>query len=205
MRSAINDLQAIALGKDKLTVEDVKKQAQRDDRQEIFDALKIVFKTTTAETANSATENLDEDADTFLQWIRENAPREYKRDDDLVRAYYWISEADLFNGRIRSRMNWKLLKYVFQFSTVGVALAKDEKYSGWTKYQYPSKIRRMGSSRGARNKLESISSKMGEKLHLSQRDVKSSLPMFAEFLDHYEELDAQLELDEDEVEFIQSF
>jgi replication factor C large subunit len=205
MRSAINDLQAVALGKDRLTVEDVKTIAQRDDRQEIFDALKIVFKTTTAETANSATQNLDEDADTFLQWIRENAPREYKRSEDLARAYYWISEADLYNGRIRSRMNWKLLRYVFQFSTVGVALAKDEKYSGWTKYQYPSKIRRMGSSRGARNKLDSISGKLGEKLHMSKKDVKGSLPMFADFLDNYGDLQRQLELEDDEVEFIKEF
>ncbi|MFB6099766.1 MAG: replication factor C large subunit, partial [Candidatus Nanohalobium sp.] len=205
MRSAINDLQAAALGKDKLTVEDVKQQASRDDRQDIFDALKIVFKTTTASTANQATQNLDEDADTFLQWIRENAPREYEREEDLARAYYWISQADLFNGRIRSRMNWKLMKYVFQFSTVGVALAKDEKYSGWTKYQYPSKIRRMGSSRGARNKLDSVSGKLGEKLHMSKKDVKSELPMFADFLENYEDLQRQLELEDDEVEFIQDF
>jgi replication factor C large subunit len=205
MRSAINDLQSAALGKEKLTVEDVKKLAPRDDRQEIFDSLKIVFKTSTAKTANSATQNLDEDADTFLQWIRENTPREYKRDEDLARAYYWISEADSFNGRIRSRMNWKLMKYVFQFSTVGVALAKDEKYDGWTKYQYPSKIRRMGSSRGARNKLESISGKLGEKLHMSRKDVKSSLPMFSDFLEHNKQLQRQLQLEDDEVEFIKEF
>jgi replication factor C large subunit len=205
MRSAINDLQALALGKDKLTVEDVKKQAQRDDRQEIFDALKIVFKTRTASTANSATENLDENADTFLQWIRENTPREYKREKDLAHAYYWISQADLYNGRIKRRMNWKLLRYVFQFSTVGVALAKDEKYSGWTKYQYPSKIRRMGSSRGARNKMETISEKLGEKLHMSKKEVKSSLPMFGEFLENYDDLQRQLELEDDEMEFVKSF
>ena len=205
MRSAINDLQSLALGRDKLTVEDVKSQASRDDRQDIFDALKIVFKTSTAETANRATQNLDEDADTFLQWIRENAPREYERDEDLARAYYWISEADLFNGRIRKRMNWKLMKYVFQFSTVGVALSKDEKYSGWTKYQYPSKIRRMGSSRGARNKLDSIGSKMGEKLHMSKKDVKSSLPMYSDFLDHYDGLQDQLGLEDEEVEFIREY
>lgn len=205
MRSAINDLQSAALGKQKLTVEDVKKLAPRDDRQEIFDALKIVFKTSTAETANSATQNLEEDADMFLQWIRENVPREYSQGDDLARAYYWVSKADLFNGRIRSRMNWKLMRYVFQFSTVGVALAKYEKYDGWTKYQYPSKIRRMGSSRASRNKLESISGKMGEKLHMSRKDVKKELPMFADFLDHYTELQRQLQLEDEEVEFIKSF
>lgn len=205
MRSAINDLQSAAIGKEKLTVEDVKKLAPRDDRQEIFDALKIVFKTSTAKTANSATQNLDEDADTLLQWIRENVPREYSRADDLARAYYWVSKADLFNGRIRSRMNWKLMKYVFQFSTVGVALAKDEKYEGWTKYQYPSKIRRMGSSRASRNKLESISRKMGNKLHMSKKDVKKELPMFSDFLDHYPNLQHNLELEDEEVIFIEDF
>jgi replication factor C large subunit len=205
MRSAINDLQALALGREKLAVKDVKSQASRDDRQDIFDALKIVFKTSNASTANQATQNLDEDADTFLEWIRENAPREYERSEDLARAYFWISEADLFNGHIRSRMNWKLMKYVFQFSTVGVALAKDEKYSGWTKYQYPSKIRRMGSSRGARNKLDTIGSKLGEKLHMSKNDVKDDLPMYADLLENYGNLQRQLGLEDDEIEFIRGF
>lgn len=205
MRSAINDLQSIALGKDLVSIDDVKSLDQRDDRQEIFDALKIIFKTQTAKTADNASKNLDEDADNLLQWVRENIPREYKKDEDLASAYEWVSKADLFNGRIRRRMNWKLLRYVFQFSTVGVALSKEEKYKGWTKYQYPSKIKRMGQSRSSRMKLDSISAKLGEKLHISKKDVKSSLPMLASFLDHNDDLGSQLDLEDDEMEFIKSF
>ncbi len=205
MRSAINDLEAVAKGRDKLTVDDLGAIGARDGEQEVFQALKMVFKTENPSTANQATENLDEDADTFLQWIRENTPREYERSDDNARAYNWISKADLFNGRIKRRMNWKLLKYVYLYSTVGVALSKKNKYSGWTRYQYPSKIRKMGTSRASRNKLESISKKIGEKLHISIQESKSELRFVSMLIEDNSEIKEQLQLSDEDVEFLEKF
>ncbi|QKQ98463.1 replication factor C large subunit [Candidatus Nanohaloarchaea archaeon] len=205
MRSAINDLEAVAMGKKKITADDLDVIASRDNRQEIFDSLKIIFKTMNPDNARQATENLDEDAETFMQWIRENIPREYKRPADIAEAYDNISKADVFNGRIMRDQNWKLLKYVYSFSTVGVALSKEEKYSGWTKYQYPSKIKKMGQSRASRNKLESISSKLGEKLHISGNDAVREMPFISQMIDARPEVIEELELEEDEVEFIEEF
>lgn len=205
MRSAINDLEAVALGREKLEKEHIEDLDQRDSRQEIFDALKIIFKTTDAENARRASDNLDEDAETFMQWVRENIPCEYERPEDNEKAYYWISKADLFNGRIRRRMSWSLMKYIYEFSTVGVALSKDEKYSGWTKYQYPSKIKKMGQSRASRKKMGEVTSKIGRKLHLSPRDVKNDLPFYSRLLQNNKALKDQLELEEDEVEFVEKF
>lgn len=205
MRSAINDLELVALGREKLEKEHVEELDQRDSKQEIFDALKIIFKTTDAENARRASENLDEDAETFMQWVRENIPREYERPEDIEKAYSWISKADLFNGRIRRRMSWSLMKYIYEFSTVGVALSKEEKYSGWTKYQYPSKIKKMGQTHASRKKMDEVTSKIGEKLHLSPRDVKNDLPFYSRLLKSNEALEDQLELDEDETEFVKKF
>ena len=205
MRSAINDLEAIAMGKDKITIENVKQQGQRDQEQGIFEALKIIFKTTTASTARQATDNLDEDTDTFLQWIRENTPREYTKPQDLSKAYQRIAKADMYQGRIRQTQNWKLLKHVYNNLTIGIALSKDEKYSGWTKYQYPGYIKQMGQSKAARNQLNTISQKLGEKLHLSQKDAKRTLPFISKMLDHNPELAQKLQLDQDEQEFIKKF
>ncbi|MFB6145588.1 MAG: replication factor C large subunit [Candidatus Nanohaloarchaea archaeon] len=205
MRSAINDLEAVALGKDELTVDDIRAVSNRDVEQDVFEALKMIFKTTNAETARRATDNLDEDPDTFMQWVRENIPREYQRKEDVSEAYDWISKADVFNGRIRRSMNWKLLKYVYHFSTVGVALSKEEKYKGWTRYQYPSKIKKMGSSRASRNKLEAITGKIGKQLHMSRTESVEELPFLAKMFEEKPEIIEQLELDEDEVEFIQDF
>ena len=205
LRSAINDLEAVASGKDRLEVEDIKAVSTRDNEQDVFQALKMVFKTESASTANQATDNLDEDADTWLQWVRENVPREYEKPEDNAEAYNWVSKADLFNGRIRRAMNWKLLKYVYLFSTIGVALSKEQKYKGWTKYQYPSKIRKMGSSRGSRKKLQAISSKIGEKLHISINESKTTLPFIARLMQENPEIQDQLGLDDDEAEFVEEF
>jgi len=205
MRSAINDLEQAALGRDKLEKRHVQEISQRDSRQEIFDALKIIFKTTDAENARQASNNLEEDAETFMQWVRENIPREYKKPRDNAEAYQWISKADLFNGRIRKRMAWSLMKYIYEFSTVGVALSKEEKYKGWTKYQYPSKIKKMGSSRASRQKMDTITTKIGRKLRLSKKDVKTDLPFYSDLIEHNPDLKEQLELEEDEIEFISKF
>jgi replication factor C large subunit len=102
-------------------------------------------------------------------------------------------------------MNWKMLKYVYDFSTIGVALAKEEKYQGWTKYQYPSKIKQMGQSRASRQKLDSISSKMGEKLHMSKKDMKANLPLYANLFRERPEIADSLELNEKEKEFVENF
>ncbi len=205
MRSAINDLEAAATGQEKLEVEDLEAISGRDSQQDIFQALKIIFKTTTAETADSATDNLDEDPDTFLQWVRENIPREYIRTEDTAEAYNWVSKADLFNGRIMRRQNWKLLKYLYKFSTVGVALSKEQKYGGYTRYQYPSKIKKLGSSRASRKKMDSVTSILGEKLHISKSEASDSLPLIADLIEHNPELVDQFEFEEDEVEFIKKF
>ncbi|MFB6190322.1 MAG: replication factor C large subunit [Candidatus Nanohaloarchaea archaeon] len=205
MRSAINDLESVARGRDRLETGDLASLGYRDSEKDVFEALKMVFKTGTAETANRATDNLDEDAETFMQWLRENVPREYRKSGDVSEAYDWLSRADIFNGRIRRTQNWKLLKYVYLLSTVGVALSKDEKYEGWTKYQYPSKIKQMGSSRAARNRLESIGKKVGEKLHVSVQESKQMMPFLAVMLEEHPELQRQLRLSEDEVEFVQEF
>ena len=205
MRSAINDLEACALGKKELTSDDIDVVGTRDNRQEMFDALKMIFKTMNPDTASRATENLDEDADTLVQWVRENIPREYKRSADVERAYNQLSKADLYNGRIRKRMNWKLLKYVYSFSTVGVALSKEEKYSGWTRYQYPSKLIKMGKSRASRAKLDSIGGKVGHKLHVSGRESNRMLPFLSIMLEENPQIQEQLELEDDEVEFIKEF
>ncbi|MFB6144705.1 MAG: replication factor C large subunit [Candidatus Nanohaloarchaea archaeon] len=205
MRSAINDLQAAAQGRKKLTDEDVKAVGVRDSEQEVFEALKMIFKTESADTARRSTDNLDEDPDTFVQWVRENIPREYKKTGDRKRGFDWLSKADVFNGRIRRSMNWKLLKYVYHFSTIGVALAKDEKYSGWTRYQYPSKLKKMGRSRANRKKRDEVSEKIGEKLHISLSTSVETMPFLAKLIEEDEGIAEQLELDEDDVEFIEKF
>ncbi|MDY6776889.1 MAG: replication factor C large subunit [Candidatus Nanohaloarchaea archaeon] len=206
LRSAINDLESLSSGR--ITDEDVKKLDYRETERDIFEALKIVFKTETAGTASDATDGIDEDYGEFLAWLRENIPREYKKPGDVAEAYSELSLADVFRGRMETRQDWSLMKYVYEVATVGVALSKEEKYSGWTKYSYPSSIKKMGRSKAARAKREGIGEKMGEKLHVSVSEATDMIP-FLQLLFRREEwkqeLVEELGLDEKEVDYIESF
>ncbi|MCJ7479036.1 MAG: replication factor C large subunit [Candidatus Nanohaloarchaeota archaeon QJJ-7] len=206
LRSAINDLESLAT--DSLKAEDVKDLGYRETERDIFEALKIVFKSTSASTASDATEGVEEDYGKVFGWIRENVPKEYKREGDLSRAYDNLSEADVFRGRMQKRQDWSLLKYVYGLMTVGVSLSKEEKYSGWTSYSYPSTIKKMGRSKAARNKRDAIGKKVGKKLHLSISEASDTIP-FLNLLfqkeEWKEELVRKLELDEKEVDYIEDF
>lgn len=207
MRSAINDLEGLAR-KGKVTREDVKGLGYRETERGIFETLKIIFKTSTARTASNATDGLDEDYDTLFEWVRENVPKEYKKPQDLARAYDNLSLSDLFRGRMMKNQDWNLLKYVYAFMTVGVALSKEEKYKGWTKYGYPSKIRRMGQSRAARSKRDSIGEKVGDELHISVTEATDMIPLLQllfEDEEWKENIVSELQLEDKEVEFIEAF
>lgn len=208
MRSAINDLQSLAEKNEKITTDLMKELGYRDSSKGIFQALKIMFKTTDPKTAKNAINDVDEDYDTVFEWIRENVPKEYKKKDDVDRAMERISRADVFRSRIIRNQNWGLLKYVYELMSGGVAAAKDEKYSGFTRYGYPSRIKKMGRSKATRSKRKDISKKMGEKLHTSTSTATDMIPLIAKFFEKEgwkNNIVDELELTDDEVEFIKKF
>lgn len=207
MRSAINDLQSLAEKHGEITSDIVKDLGYRDTEKDIFEALKIIFKTTTAQTASDALDDVDEDYDTVFEWIRENIPREYERSGDRARAMDELSKADIFRGRIVKNQNWSLLKYVYELMSVGVALSKEEKYKGFTRYQYPSRIKKMGRSKASRKKRDDIGKKIGEELHVSVSDAYEIMPFLQELFareEWKENIVDTLDLTEDEVEFIEA-
>lgn len=208
IRSAINDLQTLAERHGTIDLDTVKELGYRDTEKGIFDALKILFKTTTASTASDALDYTSEDHSELLQWIRENVPKEYQKKEDVARAMDAISKADLFQGRMRKNQDWTLLKYVYELMSVGVALGKDEKYKGFTRYSYPSRIKKMGRSKAARSRRDDIATKIGDRLHTSISTATDLIPYLQLFFtdqDWKDNLVEHLELTEDEVEFIEDF
>lgn len=206
MRSAINDLEIVAR-QGAVTQDAVRVLGYRETERDIFEALKIVFKTTTARTASNATNGVAEDYDMFFEWVRENVPREYKKRRDVAEAFDSLAKADMFRGRVIRRQEWGLLKYVYAFMTTGVALAKQDKYEGFTKYAYPSRIRKMGQSKAARAKRESIGAKVGDEMHVSVSEAVDMLPFLRLLFqdeDWKQDIVSRLQLEEDEVEFIEA-
>ncbi|AAR39275.1 NEQ430 [Nanoarchaeum equitans Kin4-M] len=178
LRAAINDLETII--KSGIIDENfVKALGNREQEIDIFKALGIMFKTENLATAVSAFNNVDLEFDEIFPWLEENIPVEYKRLDDIYRAYYWLGKADIFRKRIIKTQHWRLLVYAQIDAYGGIALAKNKKYPGFTRYQPPKRLKLLAQMKEKLEKLREHVSKLREKLHMSKRDIIKYYVSFA--------------------------
>ncbi|MFH1056250.1 MAG: replication factor C large subunit [Candidatus Micrarchaeota archaeon] len=182
LRSAIIDLQGGFV-------------SERDRREDVFKNLAAVFKG----SFDSALKVETDDLDFFLRWIEENIPVEYERPEDVARAFDSFSRADVFSGRIMKRQNYGLLKFVRALGLGGVAAAKREPYRKFSRFQFPTVIRLLSSSKGERQMLKAISLKAAGKLHCSSKQALDALVLLPE------KSRASLGLLEEENEFLKDW
>lgn len=207
LRSAINDLQALAEGRTELSPGDVEALGYRDARASIFDAVATILKTQSAETARRVAMELDESPDTLLLWLDENLPQEYEHPADLVEGMTALSRADIYLGRAMRRQQFRLWRYATDLLTAGVALAKQKPYAGYRRYQFPSWLRVMSGSRGSRQVRDSVARKLGRHTHLGtgaarQEQLPAVRALGADDPDFALWLARTLELEEAELSFL---
>ena len=163
-RSAMNDLQAAALGRKVLNTDDISTSG-RDVKENIFKAMQKIFKSTDCKKALEVTRGLDESPEDLVHWIDENLPIQYAcKDGDLgdIRAGFgYLSKADLYLGRVKKRQNYRMWRYASVLMVCGVGISKTRSYPGFIKYQQPSLWRRLGQTRSKRDIRDNIASKIG--------------------------------------------
>ncbi|MEM4353186.1 MAG: replication factor C large subunit [Candidatus Caldarchaeum sp.] len=176
LRSAINDLQIYASALD--TGLEV---GSRDRKNMVFNALATVFHAKSFNNAVYALNNLDLDPAEFFTWVLDNAPEQLSP-HDLAKALENLSKADLFLQRVNSKQAWHLLRYAVPFMTAGVALARKQTPAKFVKFSYPSRISYLSRTRGERELVEDICSKLGKALHMSSRKARTEALPFVKIM-----------------------
>lgn len=207
IRSAVNDLQALAQGRKRLTYQDVAWLATRDRKEVIFEVLRAIFYSKNCLEAKRSIDTADVDPDMLFEWIYENAPSHLRDPHDLAKGMDALALADLYRGRIRATRNWKLLRYVYDFMTAGVALSMERKPGKWIPFRFPDRIRTLARTKRERNMRSSIGVKIRKKCHISSvRAVKEVLPYLRVIFENNAEMAAGLaewlDLDEAMVEYL---
>ena len=206
MRSAINDLEVMAQGKDQITMEDIAVVGIKDSTSNIFDSVRIVLKSKTLKKVKQAM-HLDEDPTLVMEIIAENIPREYEKPHEIQKAYEMISQADLYFGRAISSRNYTYWRYASDLMGLGVALSKDETYRKFARYTGSSSFALLGRTRSKRDMRDKVASKMAEKLHVSNQVAIAQFPfmeiMFANDEVAYE-IASYLGLEDDEIKLFRS-
>jgi replication factor C large subunit len=172
VRSAVNDMQSLHGGMP-VTKADVDALSERVGQEQIEHALMRVFKTTSADVARPAFEQVDEDVDGLLLWIDENIAREYKSPEDLARVFDALAEADKFFGRIRKWQYYRYYVYIYDLLTAGIALAKEKKAPGLVEYKRPERILKMWIYKQKNAKRESLAKALAAHTHTSAKRVRN--------------------------------
>jgi replication factor C large subunit len=208
VRSAVNDLQALAQGKTRLAMEDVAWLAGRDRKEVIFDVMRTILYSRDSWEAKKAVSSADVDPDMLFNWIYENTPYHITDPHDLVKAMYYLALADIYRKRIRDTQYWTLLKYVIDFMSSGVAVSRQRtKSSGWIPFRFPEKIRLLSRTKGERALQKSIGMKIRKRCHISAtRSSKEVMPYLKIIFENNPEMAAGLsdwlDLDEDMIEYL---
>jgi len=206
LRSAINDLESLAIGNRTVASEATRALGYRDREITIFPAIEEILRSGDARRARDAARELDESPEDLILWVDQNLGHEFSRPDDLVRGYESLSRADIFLGRARRRQSYGLWSYASEFMSSGVAVSRKGRGRGG-QLEFPYYLIQMARSRAQRGARNSLARKLALYLHVSRTLVLDEiLPTIRALFAGDEELrialTAQLGLDEREAAFL---
>ena len=208
VRSAVNDLQALAQGEKHLTFDDVSWLAYRDRQESIFSVLKMIVYGRTTVNARQAVDMADVDIDMLFEWIYENVPAHFTDPHDLAEAMDALAVADVYRGRIRASQDWSYMRYVIDFMTAGVAMARqNSKVSGWVPFKFPGRIMSLSRSKAQRALRKRIGLKIRRKCHISAARASNEVLPFLRIIFQNDVHKAAgiakwLDLDEEMIEYV---
>ncbi|MEM1724822.1 MAG: hypothetical protein QXW71_03495 [Thermoplasmata archaeon] len=110
------------MGKRHIGESDISMIEGRDVVENIYSATLDIILSMSMKTSRDVLNSLDEEPQTIMQWIDENVSQEYLDLNDLDRAFYYLSIANMYLGRIRKRQYYGFLSYVLDFFTLPLRL-----------------------------------------------------------------------------------
>ena len=116
------------------------------------------------------------DYDDLLLSVSDNLPRRYAGAEELAEAYDFVSQADVFRGRIGTE-NWHLLKYFYNCLSEAAAVSP-ESYRLFEFISPPIRIITLFWTKGKRTMLEGICAKIGQRCHVSRATAKQAFVPF---------------------------
>jgi replication factor C large subunit len=207
LRSAVNDLQALAEETEVLTADAVV-TSERDRTEGIFDFLDDVIKHDDAETALKSSYDVDETPDDLLNWVADNVPKDFYG-DELADAYEFLSNADRWLGRVRATQDYSYWRYAGDNVAAGVPAARQHDHGGWTRYGPPSYWSKLGRTKGKRKQRDAIARKIAERSGTSIGTARRHvLPYLSTMIHHCKPREltvavaAAYDLDESDVSFV---
>jgi replication factor C large subunit len=176
VRSAINDLQSLSEQNQTLTLQDTSMLSFRNKDTSMDETLRGFFAAESFAEASSLLRYSNVDYDDFLLSVSDNLPKRYTDINELAKAYDFVSQADVFRGRIGTE-SWHLLKYFYN-ELAKAASVNHESYKPFEFISPPIRIITLFWTKGKRTILNGICLKIGAQCHVSKETAKNDFIPF---------------------------
>ena len=143
LRSAIVDLETISRGKTVVNLDDSDVLNKRDRQDLTPNILNRIFSATSLLEARKTIRQSMVSYDDLYDWIYENLPTVIDDPHERVKALEMMARADIHQRRARSH-DYRLLKYMFDLMTGGVAFSKQKSEGTGYKDQLNAALRSAG-------------------------------------------------------------
>lgn len=193
-RAAINDLQTID---NEIKTENIH---ERDKEDNIFNVLNRIFKAPTDNSTMQLYDTLSMPLDEIFLWLEKNIPLEYKG-EELAKAFYALSKADVFRGRIYRQQHWRFLVYQNLLMSAGVSASKKEIKKGFTIYEKPDRILKIWLINQKTQQKKSIAEKYAKLTHTGKKRALKDFNII-KYIIKNPDITQKLNLTEQEIEFL---
>jgi replication factor C large subunit len=203
VRSAINDLQSLGETTKTLTLQDTMMLSARNKDISMDETLRGYFSAKSLAEASALLSRSSVDYDDLMMAVADNLPLRYTYPAKLAEAYDFLSQADVYRGRIGTE-NWHLLKYYYN-SLAEAAAVQPESYKPFTFISPPIKIITLFWTKGKRTMLDCICAKIGKRCHVSRITAKEDFIPFLKIMIAKQKATpalAWLELAPEEIDFL---
>ena len=171
LRAAISDLESqVRSGSVSLVIE----PASRDSKKGTEETLRYLFASADSKMARKALSESELNHDSLVLWIEENLHLHLMTPKELSEGFEQLSLADLALGRIMRDQNWKLLAYVYDFLSIGVAMSRSETPFRRVKYSQPSWPLLVWQGNKKRDKQSEILAPLSTLTRVSRRRVRQT-------------------------------
>ncbi|MFH0927459.1 MAG: AAA family ATPase [Candidatus Micrarchaeota archaeon] len=168
LRAAINDLQALNF------------KAARESQKQQLEILRSVFRSPSYRAAKQADLGALSERSSLKLYAAENIPAELFDSNDMREGFNFLSRADVFDGRIRTRQYWGYLRYSSLLLLWGISSCRTHVKAGFTPYAFPSYIRKMGATRSKRATQKNSGAKIAPKCHCTTKRAAVYFPLICQ-------------------------
>ena len=171
LRAAISDLESqVRSGLSSSVIE----PAFRDSKRGTEETLRHLFASADSKMARRTLSESELNHDSLVLWLEENLHLHLITPEELDEGFEQLSLADVTLGRIMRDQNWKLLAYVYDYLSIGVAMSRSETPFRRVKYSQPTWPLLVWQGNRKRDKQTEVLASLSTVTGVSKRRVRQT-------------------------------